>query len=189
MAGLIELMGGKRSFEMMLDSLFTQTSELLGEDVADVTGLIGQYSHGNEPDHNSPYLFNFVGQPGKTQFYTNKIINELYRNTPEGLCGNEDCGQMSAWYVFSSMGLYPVNPSELKYQFGSPLVQEAKVEVTPGKFFTIKAPLASIANKYIQKVTLNGKELNRTYITHQEIIDGGLLEFKMGNVPNKKLFQ
>ena len=96
---------------------------------------------------------------------------------------------MSAWYVFSAMGFYPVNPSELKYQFGSPLVQEAKIEVAPGKYFTMKAPLATVANKYIQAVNLNGKPLDRTYITHQEIIDGGTLEFTMGSAPNKTLFK
>ena len=96
---------------------------------------------------------------------------------------------MSAWYVFSAMGFYPVNPSELKYQFGSPIIQEAKIEVAPGKFFTMKAPMASVANKYIQEVKLNGQVLNRTYITHQEIMDGGTLEFRMGALPNKELFR
>jgi putative alpha-1,2-mannosidase len=113
----------------------------------------------------------------------------MYTNKPDGLCGNEDCGQMSAWYIFSAMGFYPVNPSELKYQFGSPLVQEAKLEIAPGKYFTMKAPLASVTNKYIQEVKLNGKVLDHSYITHQEIIDGGTLEFTMGSVPNKKLFR
>ncbi len=179
MAGLIELMGGKRSFEMMLDSLFTQTSELLGEDVADVTGLIGQYSHGNEPDHNSPYLFNFVGQPGKTQFYTNKIINELYRNTPEGLCGNEDCGQMSAWYVFSAMGIYPVNPVDGRYYFGSPQFDKVIINLPNGKTFTIEAKNVSKENIYIRSIKLNGQPIDRLFITYDEIQKGGDLEFDM----------
>ncbi len=188
--GLIGLIGSKEAFANKLDQLFKVEQGVKGEQAsADISGLIGAYAHGNEPGHHTSYLFNYAGRAWRTQEINRQIQTTMYTDKPDGLCGNEDCGQMSAWYVFSSMGLYPVNPSELKYQFGSPLVQEAKVEVTPGKFFTIKAPLASIANKYIQKVTLNGKELNRTYITHQEIIDGGLLEFKMGNVPNKKLFQ
>jgi putative alpha-1,2-mannosidase len=113
----------------------------------------------------------------------------MYKNSPDGLCGNEDCGQMSAWYVFSALGFYPVNPAELKYQFGSPIVTEAKVEVAPGKFFTMKAPLASLNNKFIQEVKLNGTALNRSYITHEEIINGGTLEFTMGSTPDKSLFQ
>ena len=105
------------------------------------------------------------------------------------MSGNEDCGQMSAWYVFSAMGFYPVNPSDLKYQFGSPLVQEATVEVAGGKIFTMKAPLASVVNKYILEVKLNGEVIDRSYITHQEIMDGGVLEFTMGAEPNKSLFK
>jgi putative alpha-1,2-mannosidase len=113
----------------------------------------------------------------------------MYKNTPDGLCGNEDCGQMSAWYIFSALGFYPVNPSELKYQFGSPIVQEAKIEVAAGKYFTIRAQLASKENKYIQEVKLNGKALDRSYITHEEIMSGGTLEFTMSSSPNKMLFQ
>ena len=117
MDGLIRLYGGKAGFEMMLDSLFTQTKELLGEDTDDVTGQIGQYAHGNEPSHHVAYLYNFIGKPRKTQFYINMIINTLYTNKPTGLCGNEDCGQMSAWYVFSAAGFYPVNPCKWQILF------------------------------------------------------------------------
>ena len=181
MSGLIELMGGQHEFGRMLDSLFTQTSELLGEDVADVTGLIGQYSQGNEPDHNSAYLFDLVGQPRKTQFFTNKIINTLYRNSPEGLCGNEDCGQMSAWYVFSAIGIYPVNPIEGKYYFGSPQFEKVAIQLPIGNTFTIVANNVSKENIYFKSVKLNGQKLDRLFVTYDEIEKGGLLEFEMEN--------
>ena len=179
MDGLIQLTGGKQQFGIMLDSLFTQTSELLGEDVADVTGLIGQYSQGNEPDHNSPYLFNFVDQPGKTQFYTNKIINTLYKNSPAGLCGNEDCGQMSAWYVFSALGMYPVNPVDGKYYFGSPQFDQVCLELPNGKTFTIEAKNVSKENIWYKSVKLNGQPFNRLYVNYEELQRGGKLEFEM----------
>jgi predicted alpha-1,2-mannosidase len=151
--------------------------------------LIGAYAHGNEPGHHTSFLFNYAGWSWRTQELNREIQTTMYTATPEGLCGNEDCGQMSAWYIFSAMGFYPVNPSEMKYQFGSPIVQQAKLEVSKDKYFTMKAPLASVANKYIQTVTLNGQPLDRTYITHQEIMDGGTLEFTMGAVANKELFK
>ncbi|MBV5313102.1 MAG: GH92 family glycosyl hydrolase [Prolixibacteraceae bacterium] len=183
MPGLIEMMGGKAGFELMLDSLFTQTSELLGEDTEDVTGLIGQYSQGNEPDHNSAYLYNLVGKPEKTQFYTNKIINTLYQNSPEGLCGNEDCGQMSAWYVFSAMGMYPVNPVDGKYYFGSPQFEKTEIQLPNGKVFTLKAHQVSPENIYSKSIRLNGNPLDRLYVTWDEIQAGGILEFEMTNKP------
>ncbi|MCX6228375.1 MAG: GH92 family glycosyl hydrolase [Bacteroidia bacterium] len=179
MDGLIQLMGGKNHFEMMLDSLFTQTSELLGDDVADVTGLIGQYSQGNEPDQNSPYLYNLVDKPKKTQFYTNKIINTLYRNRYDGLCGNEDCGQMSAWYVFSSIGFYPLNPVDGRYYFGSPQFSNVQIKLSNGKSFEVKAANVSKENSYFNSVKLNGKLLKRLYITYDELLLGGTLEFNM----------
>jgi len=179
MPGLIELMGGKHDFGMMLDSLFTQTSELLGEDVADVTGLVGQYSQGNEPDHNFAYLFDLVDQPRKTQFFTNKIINTLYKNSPEGLCGNEDCGQMSAWYVFSAMGMYPVNPVDGKYYFGSPQFENVSLNLPNGNTFIVEAHNVSKENIYFNSVKLNGQKLDRLYVTYDEIEKGGKLEFEM----------
>jgi len=181
--GLIELMGGKNGFELMLDSLFTQTSELLGEDTEDVTGLIGQYSQGNEPDHNSAYLYDLVGKPKKTQFYANKILNTLYQNSPEGLCGNEDCGQMSAWYVFSAMGMYPVNPVDGKYYFGSPQFEKTEIQLPNGKVFTVKANHVSPENIYSKSISLNGNLLDRLYVTWDEIQAGGTLEFEMTNKP------
>jgi len=184
--GLIDLLGGKEPFADKLEQLFNVKEAVKGEQAsADISGLIGAYAHGNEPGHHTTFLFNYAGRPWRTQELNRQIQLEMYANTPEGLCGNEDCGQMSAWYVFSAMGLYPVNPSELKYQFGSPLVQEAKIEVAPDKFFVVKAPLASKKNKYIQKVILNSTELDRTYITHKEIMDGGVLEFVMTETHEK----
>ncbi|MGE5395115.1 MAG: GH92 family glycosyl hydrolase [Candidatus Saccharibacteria bacterium] len=188
--GLIGLLGGKEAFADKLDQLFSVKEGVKGEKASsDISGLIGAYAHGNEPGHHTTLLFNYAGRAWRTQELNRQIQTEMYTNTPEGLCGNEDCGQMSAWYVFSAMGFYPVNPSDLTYQLGSPLVQEAKIEVAPGKYFTMKAPQASVTNKYIQSVSLNGQKLNRTYITHQEIMDGGTLEFTMGAEPNKSLFQ
>ena len=188
--GLIELLGGKEPFADKLDQLFKVAEGVKGKEASnDISGLIGAYAHGNEPGHHTSFLFNYAGHAWRTQELNRQIQETMYTNAPDGLCGNEDCGQMSAWYVFSAMGFYPVNPSELQYQFGSPIVQEAKVEVAPGKFFTMKAPLASKENKYIQAVTLNGQKLDRSYITHQEIMDGGTLEFTMGAQPNKELFK
>ena len=188
--GLINLLGGKEPFADKLDQLFNVEVGVKGEQAsADISGLIGAYAHGNEPGHHTSFLFNFAGRAWRTQELNRRIQTEMYTNSPEGLCGNEDCGQMSAWYVFSAIGFYPVNPSDLKYQFGSPIVQEAKLEVSPGKYFTVSAPFASKTNKYIQKVSLNGNELDRTYITHKEITDGGLLEFVMGDSPAKDLFK
>ena len=188
--GLIELLGGKEHFANKLEQLFTVAEGVKGANASpDISGLIGSYAHGNEPGHHTTFLFNYAGRAWRTQELNRQIQTTMYTTKPDGLCGNEDCGQMSAWYVFSAMGFYPVNPSELKYQFGSPIVQEAKLEVAPGKFFTMKAPLASKDNKYIQEVKLNGQKLDRSYITHQEIMDGGTLEFTMGAQANKELFR
>jgi predicted alpha-1,2-mannosidase len=188
--GLISLLGGKEKFADKLEQLFDMSVGVKGAQASpDISGLIGAYAHGNEPGHHTTFLFNYCGRSWRTQELNRQIQKTMYKNTPDGLCGNEDCGQMSAWYIFSALGFYPVNPSELTYQFGSPLVQEAKIEVAPGKYFTVKAPLASNENKYIQEVKLNGTVLNRSYITHEEIMNGGTIEFTMGSVPNKSLFQ
>ena len=181
MAGLIELMGGEGNFEMMLDSLFEQTTELLGKDTEDVTGQIGQYAHGNEPSHHAAYLYDFINKPGKTQYYTNKIIDSLYFNAPNGLCGNEDCGQMSAWYVFSSVGFYPVNPIDNKYYFGSPQFEEVTFLLPNEKIFTVKAINVSEENIYIESVKLNGSVIDRPFISYDEIQKGGTLEFEMSD--------
>lgn len=188
--GLIELLGGKEPFADKLDQLFKVEEGVKGKEASsDISGLIGAYAHGNEPGHHTSFLYNYAGRAWRTQELNRQIQTEMYTAKPEGICGNEDCGQMSAWYIFSTMGFYPVNPSDLTYQFGSPLVQEAKIEIAPDKYFTMKAPQASVANKYIQEVKLNGQKLDRSFITHQEIMDGGTLEFTMGAEPNKSLFQ
>jgi predicted alpha-1,2-mannosidase len=188
--GLISLLGGKELFAEKLEQLFKVETGVKGEEASpDISGLIGAYAHGNEPGHHTTFLFNYCGKPWRTQELNRQIQTTMYTSAPDGICGNEDCGQMSAWYIFSTLGFYPVNPSELKYQFGSPLVQEAKVRVDHEKYFTVSAPLASVENKYIQKVKLNGKKLKRSYITHEEIVNGGTLEFTMGAEPNKKLFR
>ena len=180
--GLIALHGGKEAFSNKLDSLFTLQARLEGEEASpDISGFIGQYAHGNEPSHHIAYLYNYVGQPHKTQFYVNKILTELYKNTPEGLCGNEDCGQMSAWYVFSAMGFYPVNPAEAKYQLGAPLFKKISIKTGPEKKFVITANKDSDKHIYVKEVYLNGEKLNRTWITHDEIMKGGELQFIMSD--------
>lgn len=185
--GLIELMGGKDAFIEKLDALFNEDSNITGEHVsADISGLIGQYAHGNEPSHHIAYLYNYAGASWKTQEMVKQILNTMYTDKPDGLSGNEDCGQMSAWYVFSSLGFYPVNPAEGKYIIGTPIYDKAVIALPEGKSFTISANDVSSANKYIQSAQLNGKPLTRSYITHEEIENGGSLEFQMGNEPNKK---
>lgn len=188
--GLISLFGGNEPFAEKLDQLFKVEQGVAGEQASpDISGLIGAYAHGNEPGHHTTFLFNFCGRPWRTQELNRQIQTTMYTTAPDGLCGNEDCGQMSAWYVLSALGIYPVNPSDTKYQFGSPIVQEARIETAPGKFFTVKAPLASKENKFIQEVKLNGQVLSRSYITHEEIVNGGTLEFTMGSAPNMNLFE
>lgn len=184
--GLIALHGGSAAFSHKLDSLFTIQSTLEGENASpDISGFIGQYAHGNEPSHHIAYLYNYVGQPYKTQFYVHKILTELYNNTPEGLCGNEDCGQMSAWYVFSAMGFYPVNPAEGKYQLGAPLFEKITLKVGTEKKFIITANKESDKHIYVKEVFLNGQKLDRTWITHEEIMNGGELDFVLDTQPNK----
>jgi predicted alpha-1,2-mannosidase len=184
--GLIELLGGEKPFADKLEQLFNVTEGVKGEQAsADISGLIGAYAHGNEPGHHTTFLFNYAGRPWRTQELNRQIQTTMYTNSPEGLCGNEDCGQMSAWYVFSALGFYPVNPCDLKYQFGSPIVTAARIEITPGKYFIVKAPRASDENKYIQEVSLNGHVLDRSYISWEEIMGGGTLEFIMGPSPKR----
>ncbi|MDQ4120556.1 MAG: GH92 family glycosyl hydrolase [Acidobacteriota bacterium] len=185
---LIELSGGRTSFIKKLDELFTTDAKLSGREQPDITGLIGQYAHGNEPSHHIAYLYNYAGAPEKTQFYARKIMDEFYRPTPDGLIGNEDCGQMSAWYVLSSLGFYQVNPSNPIYAFGTPLFKEARINLENGKTFTIKAPAVSPKGFYIKSVRLNGKPHTKAFITHDEIMRGGSLEFEMVNTPVKNAF-
>lgn len=186
-AGLIGLMGGENRFTTKLDSLFSLPPQINGKgSTLDVTGLIGQYAHGNEPSHHVAYLYNYAGQPWKTQALIPKILKEQYRNTPDGLSGNDDCGQMSAWYIFSALGFYPVNPAEGKYIFGTPAFRKAVIHLDGklnGKVFSIEAPNVSDSNVYIQKVELNGQVIKGNAITHQQIMAGGRLVFTMGPKP------
>nr|WP_298793519.1 GH92 family glycosyl hydrolase [uncultured Allomuricauda sp.] len=185
-AGFIELHGGNEPFTKKLEQLFTESSEISGDNVsADISGLIGQYAHGNEPSHHIAYLFNRAKKPWRTQHWVREILNTQYSAQPDGLSGNEDCGQMSAWYVFSSLGFYPMNPASGQYELGSPLFTKATITISENKNFTVLAENTSSINKYIQSVKLNGKSLQRTYITHDEILAGGTLEFEMGANPNK----
>ncbi|MAT90074.1 MAG: glycosyl hydrolase family 92 [Flavobacteriaceae bacterium] len=183
-SGLIAMMGGKQAFRKHLDQLFTAKQETSGRDQADITGLIGQYAHGNEPSHHMAYLYNFVNAPEETQRLTREILTTLYQNQPDGISGNEDCGQMSAWYIFSSLGFYPVTPGNNQYIIGSPLFPKASLQLENGKTFTIISENNSEENPYIQKATLNGKPLDRSYLYHHEIMEGGTLVFTTGPTPS-----
>ncbi|MDG1422633.1 MAG: GH92 family glycosyl hydrolase, partial [Flavobacteriaceae bacterium] len=181
--GFINLLGGKNILEEQLDKLFVAENKTSGREQVDITGLIGQYAHGNEPSHHMAYLYNFVNKPYKTQEKTRQILTELYTNSPDGVSGNEDCGQMSAWYVFSSLGFYPVTPGSNQYIIGSPLFDKATIHLENGKTFTIEAKNNSKENKYIQSVKLNGSNYEYSFINHTDIMNGGNLVFKMTNKP------
>lgn len=174
--GLIELFGGEKPFLDKLDSLFIVKLETTQ---ADVTGLIGQYAHGNEPSHHVAYLYALAGRPERTQELIREIFDTQYRPLPDGLCGNDDCGQMSAWYMFSAMGFYPVNPVSGQYVFGAPQLPEITLHLANGKTFTVKAENLSKEHKYVDSITLNGKPYTKNYISHQDIINGGTLVYKM----------
>ena len=182
--GLIKLFGSEERFVEKLDSLFIVQGDLGAEVAPDISGLIGQYAHGNEPSHHVIYLYNFVGQPWKAAYRLREVMNTLYDNTPEGLCGNEDVGQMSAWYVLSAMGLYQVEPAGGTYIFGSPLFNSATMNVGNGKEFKIIARDNSKENIYVQAVKLNGETYTKSYIHFDDIVKGGILEFQMGNKPS-----
>jgi predicted alpha-1,2-mannosidase len=183
---LIKLHGSDAIFTKRLEQLFTESSEITGNNVsADISGLIGQYAHGNEPSHHIAYMFNHAHQPWRTQYWVRHILDTQYNTTPNGLSGNEDCGQMSAWYVFSSIGLYPMNPASGEYEIGSPIFEKATIKLLGDKTFTIEAENVSKKNFYIQSATLNGVAFNKTTITHQQLLQGGILHFVMGSEPNK----
>ncbi len=185
--GLIELLGGEEKFAVKLDSLFTVSSEVLGEEQSvDITGLIGQYAHGNEPSHHIAYLFNWVDQPWRTQEIVSEILNEFYTDKPDGLCGNEDCGQMSAWYILSSMGFYPVCPGDSRYSIGVPSFDKIEIETTDGGVFTVVTENRQPSNPYVQEVLLNGEPLSEPFLDHSEIRAGSTIKFVMGS--EKKVF-
>lgn len=184
-AGLISLTGGKDRFSEKLDSMFTYIPASNEDLPLFSTGMIGQYAHGNEPSHHVIYLYNKVRQPWKAQKYAAQVMHELYFNAPAGLCGNEDCGQMSAWFVFSAMGFYPVNPVSGEYEIGTPLFPEMRLHLDNGKIFTVLAHGVSRENIYIQSVKVNGKPYDKSYITHAQIMDGATVEFEMGAQPGE----
>jgi predicted alpha-1,2-mannosidase len=178
--GLISLFGSRELFLQRLDSLFRITENVRGANSSpDISGLIGQYAHGNEPSHHIAYLFSMAGAPEKTEKTVRRIMNEMYSSRKDGLCGNEDCGQMSAWYVFSAMGFYPVNPANGKFILGSPALDEAAISLPGGKTFRIVAENNSPARVNVSDVFLNGEKLYRNYITYAEIMAGGELRFIM----------
>jgi len=184
--GLIQMLGGDKPFLKKLDSLFVVKGDMGKEASNDISGLIGQYAHGNEPSHHIAYLYVYAGQPWKTAQKVRFILDSLYSANPEGLSGNEDVGQMSAWYVMSSLGFYPVHPAQGIYVFGSPLFDEASIDVGNGKHFTMTMKNNSPANKYIQKIMLNNKKYSKAYINYADIMNGGTLIIEMGKKPSSK---
>ena len=190
--GLMQQMGGDMKFTANIDRLFT--TELPAEsyaDTEDVTkeGLIGAYVHGNEPSHHIPYLYAWTSQPWKSQYWVREIMNRMYRNDINGLCGNDDCGQMSAWYIFSALGFYPVCPGTDQYVIGAPYLPYAKVNLPGGNTLEIKAPKVSDTNRYIKSVRFNGKPYDKAYFTHADIAKGGVIEYEMASKPNKSRCQ
>lgn len=182
--GLVDLFGGKEKFMNKLDSLFTVSSELNEGASIDITGMIGQYAHGNEPSHHILYLYSCIGEADRTAELVRRVYDEFYSTDYNGLIGNEDCGQMSAWYIFSSLGFYPVNPVDGKFVFGSPLADKAVLKLNNGKTFTVIAHNNSHENKYIKSVLLNGEKYDKGYIEYDDIMKGGKLEFEMYNKNN-----
>jgi predicted alpha-1,2-mannosidase len=181
--GLINLMGGQQRFIQKLDSLFSFPPTIVGDgSTSDVSGLIGQYVQGNEPSHHVAYLYTLAGEPWKTQEKIHTIVTTLYNNTPDGLSGNDDCGQMSAWFIFSSVGFYPVNPADGHYVFGVPSFSKARIK-TGAKEFTISAKDLSAKNRYVQQILLNGKNYHQLYLQHKDLMAGGNLLFVMGPRP------
>ncbi len=184
--GLINLFGGNKAFIAKLDTFFEMSPNITPPKYVGVVGTIGQYVQGNQPSHHVAYLYNFAGEPWKTQLRTRQVMDKLYRSGPGGICGNEDMGSLSSWYVLSAMGIYPVTPGSLYYTIGSPLFGRATIDLGNGKTFAIETKNNSIDNKYIQSTTLNGKPMNKTWILQEEITDGGMISFEMGPEPNKK---
>lgn len=182
--GLVKLFGGKKQFVEKLDSLFIVSSELNEGASIDITGMIGQYAHGNEPSHHILYLYPYVGEKAKAAKLLHQVYDSFYKATPDGLIGNEDCGQMSAWYIFSAMGFYPVNPVDGTFVFGSPLLDRVTMNLNNGKKFEIIAHNNSQRNIYIKSIKLNGKPYDKFYITYEDIMNGGVLEFEMVDILN-----
>ena len=191
--GLIDLFGSDEAFTIKMDSVFSQSSTIIpgwyGYKIHEMTEMeianMGQYAHGNQPIQHMPYLYNYAGQPWKTQYWVRQIMNRLYNSTPDGFPGDEDQGGMSSWYVLSAMGLYAVTPGTDQYVIGSPLFPKATITMEDGTKFQIIADNNEVNNCYITSSTLNGKELDKNYITYSELIKGGTLHFQMSDTPNK----
>ncbi len=184
--GHMDLMGGEKIYQQKLDELFTTKQGLTGRDQSDITGLIGQYAHGNEPSHHMTYLFNFTSHPEKTQYYVSKIMNEQYHDQPDGLSGNEDCGQMSAWLVMSSMGIYPVSPGNNTYTIGSPWFKKMTISLENGKKIVINAPAKNETNYYIKGITLNQKPHRKLFFDFADFANGANLTFALSATPDLK---
>ena len=179
--GFIELYDSQEIFTQKLDTLFTTSSEILGEDSSgDITGLIGQYAHGNEPSHHVAYFYTYAGQAWKTQKIVDQILSEFYSSDPDGIIGNEDCGQMSAWYVLNSMGFYQLAPGNPVYTIGRPLFDRVEIPLKSGKTFTIITENNSKENLYVQEVYLNGNLHNSMFFNHDDIVNGSTLKIVMG---------
>lgn len=185
LSGQMKMLGSKERLSTMLDSLFNTSSVLHGRKQVDVTGLVGQYAHGNEPSHQIAYEYDYTGQPWKTQSRVRYIMKNLYRDQPDGLEGNDDCGQMSAWYVFSAVGFYPVCPGSDEYAIGSPLVSKAVIHFENGNSFTVKTVNNAAGNVYISAAKLNGVNYTKSYIRYEDLVKGGEIEFTMSDTPNK----
>jgi hypothetical protein len=184
--GHIEFMGGEAKYQQKLDELFTTKLGLTGRDQSDITGLIGQYAHGNEPSHHMAYLFAYTNHPEKTQYYINKIMNEQYHNAPDGLSGNEDCGQMSAWLVMSAMGFYPVSPGNNMYTFGTPWFQKMTITLENGKKIVISTPKRNNDNYYLNNISLNAKPYKKLFLNYNDIKNGANLTFAVTSKPDLK---
>ncbi|MBR4771962.1 MAG: GH92 family glycosyl hydrolase, partial [Bacteroidales bacterium] len=185
-AGLIRLMGGEKRFLGILDTLFSiplAPKYYADNEDIEASCLIGGYVHGNEPSHHIPYLFQWTSEPWRTDYWIREIMERMYIPQKDGLGGNDDCGQMSAWYVFSAMGFYPVCPGSGEYVLGAPFLPEMTLRLDNGKTFTVKAPGVSTENRYVKAVKLNGKPYTKRFITQQDVLRGGVLEFEMSDSP------
>ena len=182
--GLIDLFESKDQFIKKLDTFFEMSPIITPPKYVCVVGTIGQYVQGNQPSHHVAYLYNYAGEPWKSQQRARQVTEEMYKIGPGGICGNEDMGSLSSWYILSAMGIYPVTPGSPVYVIGSPVFEEVTIKLEEGNNFMIKTENNSKKNKYIQSATLNGKLFSRTWISHKEILKGGILHFKMGSKPN-----
>jgi predicted alpha-1,2-mannosidase len=178
-------MGGPSAFTAKLDSLFIHQTSDTTRNIDDIHGRIGEYWHGNEPSHHIVFLYDYAGQPWKTQKLVREVMRTQYGNQPNSLCGNDDCGQMSAWYIFNTLGFYPVCPGSDEYAIGAPMTKHVTVHLSNGRTFTVDAPNLSENNMYVQSVTLNGKTWEKPFLPYDQLKTGGSLKFVMGTTPNR----